>query len=650
MLTALVVITTGVLVVAPASSQAAGTTCLSTEATVVGTEGDDVLEGTEGADVIAGLGGNDSIDGLGGDDLICGGDGSDELVGGDGDDSLLAQRNAFTADGYPLPEDLWGGPGDDYIVGGAEGQPADLDRVHYDDAPGPVVVDLSATTYPYQAMGEGQDDLLRIEVVYGSAYGDSLTGLGERPYRGWGAADPYVPDDALYGMGGDDTISGLLGRDELVGGAGADWIDGGEGRDGIHGGGDDDTLYGGLGDDFLDGDAGDDTIGGNEGYDSIDGGVGDDALIGGSERDTLSDPSGTDSADGGAASDDCSNDFEDVASCETIFDDDVAPPTAKTPRAVHVDRLRDPVKAPQLEVDELNPVTGLARRADEPVATCRGKVATIVGTKGGDDITGTDGRDVIVAGKGSDRIRSLGGSDLVCAQKGGDLLFGGKGDDQLYGGSDGYDPGAEDDVPDEFWGGPGDDVFDMGAGSSYPNPIHYDDAPNPIQVRGARVTGQGHDRVLAGNLIVGSAFDDTMVSFAEFRWFQGGPGDDTLAGGANIDRLDGGDGGDLVRGGPGADEIYGASGTDTLLGGDDDDVFWLSGGVNTVGGGWGDDAVVASAGSNTMGGGPGDDEFYGGSGVDTVDGGPHRSGDVCYQFLDGVTDCEFSRFSRYHLN
>ena len=39
-------------------------------ATIVGTEGNDVIRGTDGPDVIAGLGGDDRIWGLGNDDVI----------------------------------------------------------------------------------------------------------------------------------------------------------------------------------------------------------------------------------------------------------------------------------------------------------------------------------------------------------------------------------------------------------------------------------------------------------------------------------------------------------------------------------------------------------------------------------------------------
>ena len=80
---------------------ASGPTCGGFEATIVGTEGRDVLRGTPGRDVIVGLGGNDVILGLGGDDVLCGGDGDDVIIGGTGDDVI------------------YGGTGNDVLIGGS---------------------------------------------------------------------------------------------------------------------------------------------------------------------------------------------------------------------------------------------------------------------------------------------------------------------------------------------------------------------------------------------------------------------------------------------------------------------------------------------------------------------------------------------------
>jgi Ca2+-binding RTX toxin-like protein len=83
------------LIAAPGAQAQVAVTCLDlatfTEepATIVGTNGSDILRGTPGRDVIAGRDGNDIILGLGGDDAICGGRGNDKLDGGTGNDSIL---------------------------------------------------------------------------------------------------------------------------------------------------------------------------------------------------------------------------------------------------------------------------------------------------------------------------------------------------------------------------------------------------------------------------------------------------------------------------------------------------------------------------------------------------------------------------------
>jgi CSLREA domain-containing protein len=66
--------------------------CLKRAATIVGTDGKDVLVGTKGKDVIAGLGHKDRIRGKGGRDRICGGRGNDVLQGAGGNDRLNGQK------------------------------------------------------------------------------------------------------------------------------------------------------------------------------------------------------------------------------------------------------------------------------------------------------------------------------------------------------------------------------------------------------------------------------------------------------------------------------------------------------------------------------------------------------------------------------
>jgi len=206
-------------------------TCRGRPATILGTDGNDVITGTPGPDVIVGLGGNDVIDALDGDDVVCGGEGRDSVRGGPGKDKL---------DGQDGDDRLWGGDGRDLLVGGV-----------------------------------GAD------VLRGDASGDVLLGgLGDDELIGGGGPD------VLDGGDGNDTALGGGGDDSLVGGRGRDRLDGGSGNDRLEGSPDADVLFGGEDDDNLQGDQGDDVLRGQEGNDIVNGGNGADWCSGGSGVDS----------------------------------------------------------------------------------------------------------------------------------------------------------------------------------------------------------------------------------------------------------------------------------------------------------------------------------------------------------------------------
>jgi Ca2+-binding RTX toxin-like protein len=119
--------------------------------------------------------------------------------------------------------------------------------------------------------------------------------------------------------------------------------------------------------------------------------------------------------------------------------------------------LRADVAANELNLDHLNPQTqDLGVVSPQGLLSCKGKVATLVGTNGNDVLVGTPGEDVVVglggkdiiktgngndticAGSGSDRVRAgnsaKGGFDLVLGEGGKDKLFGQGGRDRLRGG------------------------------------------------------------------------------------------------------------------------------------------------------------------------------------------------------------------------
>ena len=89
---------------------------LQFNATIVGTDGDDLIHGTPDSDVIHGLGGNDGIFGLEGDDIICGGPGNDVLKGDQGNDTIYGNSGKDKLMGGEGKDELMGGTGKDRLV------------------------------------------------------------------------------------------------------------------------------------------------------------------------------------------------------------------------------------------------------------------------------------------------------------------------------------------------------------------------------------------------------------------------------------------------------------------------------------------------------------------------------------------------------
>ena len=87
--------------------------CKGLQATIIGTETDDVIIGTPGPDIIHGLGGHDLIIGSLGRDVICGGSGKDRLFGGSGRDRLFGDQGRDRLNGGKGRDRCSGGSGAD---------------------------------------------------------------------------------------------------------------------------------------------------------------------------------------------------------------------------------------------------------------------------------------------------------------------------------------------------------------------------------------------------------------------------------------------------------------------------------------------------------------------------------------------------------
>ena len=215
----------------------------------------------------------------------------------------------------------------------------------------------------------------------------------------------------------------------------------------------------------------------------------------------------------------------------------------------------------------------------------------------------------------NDTLTGNGGDNLLAGSWGDDSLVGGAGDDSLDGGA-------------------GADTMDGGAGL---NTVSYAAAEIGAKVDFAPASGfpQGSgaaegDAFISIQVLVGSAFNDTLLGDVEANRFEGGAGNDSLDGRGGEDTLLGGDGddsygvdsaGDVIieagfRGG--ADTVYAA--VDYTLG-DDLEALHLVGAASHGIGNDLDNTIVASAGGATLEGLAGTDRLEGSVGDDLLLGG-----------------------------
>ena len=468
-------------------------TCDERIATIVGTDGNDVIKGTPGRDVIAGLAGDDQIYGLGQDDIVCGGPGDDVIWGGAGNDRM------FGGDGHDLID---AGPGDDTSDGG----PGDRDGATFWDASAPITASLVTGT----ATGAGSDTFTNMDALHGGNYGDTLTG--------------DAGSNTLFGLDGNDVLNGGDGTDLLHGGEGSDAIDGGPGQfdavgfyaaagpisaslvtgtssgqgndtftnvESLFGGDYGDTLTGNDGDNWVFGNGGDDKIYGNGGNDFLDGDAGDDTMDGGSGAfDAVAffnaPGSITASLASGTASGDGADTFSNV-------------------EQIHGGNYAD----------------------------------TLYGSAGDGWLLGNSGDDTIVGGSGNEFLFGGGGNDAISGGAGDDFLAPGSGTDTLDGGP-GFDKAA-------YW-----DASGPITASLVTNTASGDGADTYTSIEGIHggndgdtLTGSPADEEFFGN-----GGGDTIYAGGGNDVLNGGDGNDSLYGEAGNDYLDGADGVDFLDGGP----------------------------------------------------------------------------------------------------
>jgi Ca2+-binding RTX toxin-like protein len=446
-----------------------------------------------------------------------------------GGDDFVDARGGVRGDyvDYVICEDVYALTGDPDLIGCADPSNTASDKTG-------VTIDLQKTgsTPGNRAVegGQGSDQLIGVEHVVGSVYGDVIAGSAAR--------------NEIFGERGADVVSGRDGDDVIAGDAGNDLVSGDGGDDAVRGDDGDDGLAGGEGRDLVT----------YEGVDCGPGGAGVDAylqggtatgegqdtlstietLLGSACNDVLSGTSGPDSLYGSGGADHLfGRDGNDVLVAHALV-----------PRAL----------------DGVNGEDWLSGGAGDDTASYAGAANGITADLAVGDVSDGDGDDdhllAIEAIVGSTHGDSLVGSPIS------NLLLGGAGDDHLGGrGSNDY-----------LDGGSGIDTMDGGAGRG--DTVDYrcvDYSGTQCNPRTSRLAVN-----LAGGTVdfIGSAGQVTDTESLARGTVEG------LAGTDQPDVLRGDGFANFLFGEGGADAVYGRKGNDGLYGGADPDRLFGSKGTD----------------------------------------------------------------------
>ena len=378
------------------------------------------------------------------------------------------------------------------------------------------------------------------------------------------------------------------------------------GDDQVYGGDGHDTIHGLGGSDDLFGDDGRDKLFGGDGNDWLEGGRGKDELNGGDDNDFLWGQDGDDELNGGN-----NDDYLDGGIGADTLDGGDGRDIASyygSDAGVHVSLqpfvlIGGGNTGGDAEGDTLVNIEDLAGSRYDDELIGNDQANLLWGMEGNDVLTGGDGGDEIDGGEGIDTASYQGSSAGVTVSLLADTAAGGDADgDQL-------------------------DNIEILIGSAYADTLSGDDDDNAL-------SGLGGD-----NTLYGYGGDDGLWGGEDDDTLYGGDGADVLKGFGGDDELDGGDEADSMWGGTGndiyvvddaADVVteYADEGIDTVdasisytLGEQFENLALIgAGGLNGTGndrdnGIWGNDY------DNLLNGGGGVDTIKGGGGADIIDGG-----------------------------
>jgi Ca2+-binding RTX toxin-like protein len=589
---------------------------------LLGNSGDNILDGGLGIDTLSyanataavnvslsvttaqntGGAGNDTVSHV---ENLTGSDFNDNLTGDDGNNLLE------------------GGLGNDSLDGGAG-----IDTASYQNAATAVNANLATGMV---SGGAGNDTLVNIENLNGSAFNDNLTGDAN--------------NNILSGGDGNDTLNGGLGVDTVsyatansavkinlalttaqnTGGAGTDTLsnienvigsafddtftgttaanvfDGGDGVDTLSysnataavtanlntgtatgGSGNDvlthlENLFGSDFNDQLTGSDADNLIKGLGGNDTLDGGLGVDTLSYSGATAAVTANLATGKVTGGAGNDLVSN-FENLIG--SSFDDHLTGDSNNN--LLSGDAGNDVIDG-GLGNDTVSYLSAnVGVNVDLSLTTAQNTVGAgndtllnlenIVASNFADTLKGSTADNVFDGGLGVDTLSYLNAGSAVTVNMATGTASGGGGNDKFSNmenitGSPFNDTLTGDANNNVLIGAAGNDLLDGGLGTDR---VSYLTSTAAVQVNlaaGTATGGEGNDTLVNIEDVTGSGFNDTLSGNAASNTLSGNNGNDVLNGNDGNDVLNGEAGNDTLNGGAGNDNLYGGAGTDTFNGG-----------------------------------------------------------------------------------